>query len=181
MTGKLAKKKQEAEINETKEKEVLENNDSTEVNDLKEQLEKKQAETDALNDKYLRIVAEYDNFKRRTQKEKEQLYKDSACDIISQILPVIDNLERALSAFGDKDNDYYKGVEMVMRQTEEIFSKMGVEAIESVGKEFNPELHNAVMHIDDENYGDSIIAEEFQKGYKYKDKVIRYSMVKVAN
>ncbi len=177
----MAKKKQETEVCEAVENEALETNETKEFNELKEQLEKKQAETDALNDKYLRTVAEYDNFKRRTVKEKEQLYKDSACDIISQILPVIDNLERALLAFGDKENEYYKGVEMVMRQTEEIFSKMGVEAIKSVGEEFNPELHNAVMHIDDENYGDNIIAEEFQKGYKYKDKVIRYSMVKVAN
>ncbi len=174
----MAKKKQEAEINET----VETTNEETVKEDTNQaELKKKQQEIDALNDKYLRTVAEYDNFKRRTVKEKEQLYKDSACDIISQILPVIDNLERALAAFPDKENDYYKGVEMVMRQTEEIFTKMGVEAIKSVGEEFNPELHNAVMHIDDDAYNDNTIVEEFQKGYKYKDKVIRYSMVKVAN
>ncbi len=177
------KAKEEAQTNMAENQENTQNPEVTEeVNiDIQAELDKKQQQIDTLNDKYLRTVAEYDNFKRRTLKEKEQLYKDSACDIIVELLPVVDNLERALASFGDKENDYYKGVEMVMRQTEEIFSKMGVEPIKAVGEEFDPQIHNAVMHIDDDSVGDNIIVEEFQKGYKYKDKVIRYSMVKVAN
>lgn len=145
--------------------------------------DKSAKELAALNDKYLRLMAEYDNFKKRTVKEKEAIYIDSVGDTVSALLPVVDNLERALASFSDsdKESEFFKGFEMIYNQTIEAFSKLGVTVIEAVGAEFNPELHNAVMHIDDETLGENVIVEEFQKGYTYRDKVIRYSMVKVAN
>lgn len=166
--------------NSTQQAETDDNNAQI-VSELQDVIQKKNDEIADLDDKYKRIVAEYDNFKKRTVREKENLYSDSVCDTVSQILPIIDNLERALNSFEDKESEYYKGVDMILRQTLEIFEKIGVEGILTEGETFNPELHNAVMHIEDENLGENVIAEEFQKGYKYKDKVIRYSMVKVAN
>lgn len=133
-----------------------------------------------LYDKYLRTLAEYDNFKKRTQKEKEELSSFVAADVIGKLLPVMDNLERALSAAEEK-TPFVLGVEQVYRQCFEIFEKMEVTKIEAVGKEFDPNVHNAVMHIEDENLGANVVAEELMAGYKYKEKVIRYSMVKVAN
>lgn len=154
--------------------------EETAVN-YEELLAKKDEELTASNDRYQRLLAEYDNFKKRTVKEKEAIYTDSVKDTVAELLPVIDNLLRAVDAFKDKNSEECKGVAMVLKQTEEIFSKIGVEEIKAVGEEFNPELHNAVMHIDDETVADNTVVEEFQKGYIYKDKVIRYSMVKVAN
>ncbi len=144
---------------------------------------KENKELEELNDKYLRLLAEYDNFKKRTVKEKEAIYTDSVAGTVEQLLPVLDNFERALAAFSedDKSSEFYKGFEMIYTQTNEIFTKLGVKAIEALGEEFNPEFHNAVMHVEDENAADNTIVEEFQKGYTYRDKVIRYSMVKVAN
>ena len=142
---------------------------------------KKDEEINALNDRYQRLLAEYDNFKKRTVKEKEAIYTDSVRDTVAELLPVIDNLLRAVDAFEDKESDECKGVAMVLKQTEDIFAKIGVTEIEAVGQQFNPEFHNAVMHVDDDSYEDNTVVEEFQKGYIYKDKVIRYSMVKVAN
>ena len=142
---------------------------------------KKDEEINALNDRYQRLLAEYDNFKKRTVKEKEAIYTDSVRDTVAELLPVIDNLLRAVDAFKDKESDECKGVEMVLKQTEDIFAKIGVTQIEAVGQQFNPEFHNAVMHVDDDSFEDNTVVEEFQKGYIYKDKVIRYSMVKVAN
>ncbi len=144
-------------------------------------LKEKDDELNSLQDRYQRLLAEYDNFKKRTVKEKEAIYLDSVKDTVSELLPVIDNLERAVDSFKDKGSDEKKGVEMVLKQTEDIFTKLGVEEIKAVGEEFNPEFHNAVMHIDDDRVSDNTIVEQFQKGYIYKDKVIRYSMVKVAN
>ncbi len=137
---------------------------------------------DELYDKHLRLMAEYDNFKKRTQKEKEELFSYATADTIEKILPVIDNLERAIESINEEEkNTFSEGVEMVLRQLFEIFEKLGVSEIEAVGKEFDPNLHNAVMHIEDENTAANTIVEQFMKGYKYKEKVIRYSMVKVAN
>lgn len=143
----------------------------------------KSKELEALNDKYLRLLAEYDNFKKRTVKEKEAIYIDSVGDTVTALLPIIDNFERAIASFSDsdKESDFYKGIEMIYNQTVEAFAKLGVKTIEALGCEFDPALHNAVMHIDDENAADNVVVEEFQKGYTYRDKVIRYSMVKVAN
>lgn len=140
-------------------------------------------ELEELKDKHLRLMAEYDNFKKRTVKEKEAIYIDSVGDTVNTLLPVIDNFERAMAAFSeeDKSTEFYKGIEMIFNQMTESFDKLGVKQIEAVGCEFNPELHNAVMHVEDDQAGDNTIVEEFQKGYTYRDKVIRYSMVKVAN
>lgn len=138
-------------------------------------------ETEVLKNQLLSVMAEYDNFKKRTVKEKEKIYTDTVGDTVALLLPVLDNLERAISTFADEENEYYKGFELVLKQTTDIFEKMGVKQIVSVGKTFNPDFHNAVMHVEDETAGENIVLEEFQKGYMYKDKVIRYAMVKVAN
>lgn len=154
-----------------------------EAQELKEMLSAKIDELAEQNDRYLRLLAEYDNYKKRTAKEKEQLKLDTVGDTVKELLPVIDNFERAMSAFSDEDkeSEFYKGIEMIYKQCIDSFIKLGVTEIEALGEEFNPELHNAVMHIDDETIADNTIVEQFQKGYIYKDKVIRYSMVKVAN
>lgn len=162
--------------------EEIVNNEEVETEKKEDnELLKKEEELKELNDKYLRILAEYDNFKKRTVKEKEAIYTDASARVITDLLIVLDNLERALGTIEDKDGSIYKGMEMILKQTQEVFEKLGVNEIEAVGKEFNPELHNAVMHVEDETLGENTIAEEFQKGYTYKDKVLRYSMVKVAN
>ena len=135
---------------------------------------------DELYDKYLRMLAEYDNFKKRTQKEKDELYAFAVADTLEKLLPVLDNLERAADAAAEK-SPLSDGVKMVLKQFGETLEKMNVTPIEAVGKEFDPNIHNAVMHIEDENIVTNTVVEEFQKGYKYKEKVIRHSMVKVAN
>ena len=149
-----------------------------------ESLSKDAAEFDELlkaeKDKYLRLYAEYDNFRKRSQKEREALFATVKSDVILQVLPVYDNLERAL-ALKTTDEAFYKGIEMTMTQLKDILEKMGVRPIEAVGKKFDANLHNAVMHVEDENYGENEIIEEFQKGFTLGDKVIRFSMVKVAN
>ena len=134
----------------------------------------------ALNDKYLRICAEYDNFRKRSQKEKEALYKDVKAETLKSFLPVYDNLLRAL-AQPTEDAAYAKGVEMIMAQSNTTMEKLGVEKIESLGQTFDPAFHNAVMHVDDEEKGENEIVEVFQEGFKMGDKVIRFAMVKVAN
>lgn len=137
---------------------------------------------DELYDKHLRLMAEYDNFKKRTQKEKEELGSFATASAIEKLLPVIDNLERALESVTEEEKSKFsEGIEMIYRQIMETFEKMGVSEIEAVGCEFDPNLHNAVMHVEDESVETSVVVEQFMKGYKYKDKVIRYSMVKVAN
>lgn len=131
------------------------------------------------HDTYLRMMAEYDNFRKRVIKEKESIYSDSLCDTAAQLLPVLDNLERALDAETDKESSMYKGVEMVMKQCVEIFTKLGIEEIEALGKEFDANLHNAVMQDSDPEKGENEITAVFQKGYKRGDKVLRYAAVKV--
>ena len=142
-----------------------------------EALEKEQA---ALNDRYLRLCAEYDNFRKRSQKEKDALYGDVKANAVSAFLPVYDNLERALKQ-GTEDEAYRKGVEMIMTQFCTTLEKLGVTPIECQGEKFDPALHNAVMHVEDEAKGENEIVEVFQKGFKLGDKVIRFAMVKVAN
>lgn len=160
-----------------------ESKSSKEIQGLKELLSGKIDELSELNDKYLRLLAEYDNYKKRTVKEKEALKIDSVGDAVTSLIPIIDNFERAIASFtdADKETDFFKGVEMIYNQTKDAFIKLGVEEIKSLGEEFNPDLHNAIMHIEDETVADNTIVEEFQKGYTYGGKVIRYSMVKVAN
>ncbi len=150
------------------------------INDKCEELEKKYNE---LEDKYFRLAAEYTNFQRRTREEKDALYTNAVSDTVAELLPIMDNLQRAVdtSKQATDAKTVADGVELITKMALEVFSKLGVEPIEALGKEFDASLHNAVMHIDDESYGKNEVVEEFQKGYKCKDKVIRYSMVKVAN
>ncbi len=153
-------------------------------NELKKKLEALKAETDAAlaaeKDKYLRLAAEYDNYRRRSQKEKENVYSDGKADTVLQLLPVYDNLARALKA-ECSDPNFYKGVEMTMTQLLGIFEKLGVKPIEAEGQPFDPAEHNAVDDVEDEALGENVVAEEFQKGLKLHDKVIRFAMVNVAN
>ena len=136
-----------------------------------------------LEDKYLRLAAEYKNYQSRSQREKDELYTKSVADTVEKLLPVLDSVERAMAMTKENDHakDLSEGIALIAKMAREVFEKLGVEEIETVGKEFDANYHNAVMHIDDENYGENEIVEEFMKGYKIKDKVIRYSMVKVAN
>jgi len=138
------------------------------------------ADSRAENEKYLRLMAEYDNYRKRSAKERENIYTDVRVDTVTKFLPVYDNLERAL-ATETSDEAYKKGVEMTFNQLKEVMTKLGVEEIPAVGEAFDPTYHNAVMHIEDEQYGEGIIVEQFQKGFKIGEKVIRFSMVKVAN
>lgn len=133
-----------------------------------------------VNEKYLRTLAEYDNYRKRTIKEKESIYPEAKATVIEKFLPVMDNFQRAIDSAENKDA-FYEGVVMLKKQMDEVFTALGVEEIKAVGEEFNPELHNAVMHVEDEEAGENVIVEEFQKGYKTGDRVIRHSMVKVAN
>ena len=169
-----------------KDQEVLEKEEipaeETEVIEDKQEeseLDIQKKQYDELYDKHLRTLAEYENYKRRTQKEKDEIYMNAQIDTIENLLPVLDNLERALSA--EESSPFKDGVEMIVKQLIEILGKMGVSEIEAVGKSFDPNIHNAVMHIEDESLGESVVAEQFAKGYLLKDKVIRHSMVKVAN
>ena len=149
----------------------------------KNKKDKKDEKIEELTDRLTRQMAEFDNFRKRTEKEKSQMYEIGAKDIIEKILPVVDNFERGLDAVKeeDKEDPFIQGMEMVYKQLMTVLGELGVKPIEAVGKEFDPNLHNAVMHVEDENFGENIIAEEFQKGYMYRDSVVRHSMVKVAN
>ena len=142
-----------------------------------EELNKKLLEA---NDKYLRTIAEYDNFRKRSQKEKEAIFSDSKTDIIGKLLPVIDNFERAAAAETDLES-YKKGIEMTVNQLLEVFRGLGVEAYGAKGEEFDPNIHNGVMHIEDEALGENVISDVYMKGYKLGDKVIRHATVIVAN
>ncbi len=143
--------------------------------------EKLQAEVDILKDKMMRHAAEFDNFKKRTAKEREDLFAFAVCDTVEKFLPVKDNLERAVSAAEGTDGGMLEGVTMILKQLDDIFSALGVEKIKTVGEEFNPELHNAVMHEESEEYGDNTVSEELMSGFTCKGKVVRHAMVKVAN
>lgn len=149
----------------------------------KEKKDKKDEQIAELTDKLKRQLAEFENFRNRTDKEKSQMYAVGAKDVIEKILPVIDNFERGLKSIPEdqKGGPVVSGMEMIYKQLITVLSDLGVTPIEAVGQEFDPNLHNAVMHAEDEGLGENIVAEEFQKGYKYKDTVLRHSMVKVAN
>ena len=149
----------------------------------KNKKDKKDEKIDELTDRLTRQMAEFDNFRKRTEKEKSQMYEIGAKDIIEKILPVVDNFERGLASMSEEDKatPFAEGMEKIYKQLMTTLESIGVKAIEAVGKEFNPDFHNAVMHVEDEELGENIIAEEFQKGYMYHDSVVRHSMVKVAN
>lgn len=168
------------------EKEILQENEEVLEEEKTEAPKEENAESEFekkwqdVNEKYMRTLAEYDNYRKRTIKEKESIYPEAKAVVVEKFLPVMDNFQRALDSAEDK-NPFYEGVAMVKKQMDEVLSTLGVEEIKAVGEQFNPELHNAVMHVDDEEAGENIIVEEFQKGYKIGDRVIRHSMVKVAN
>jgi len=189
---------QEAVSEEEKVNEAVEDTESKETEEAKEtsggKEEKKKKKADKkeqayeekiaeLNDRVMRQMAEFDNYRKRTEKEKSQMFEIGAKDIIEKVLPVVDNFERGLSALSDeeKESAFAQGIEKIYKQLTQVLADAGVEPIEAVGKEFNPDFHNAVMHAEDENLGENIVAEEFQKGYTYKGSVVRHSMVKVVN
>ncbi len=145
-----------------------------------DELEQAKAELAVLEDKYLRVLAEYDNFRKRSQKEKDELYTLIRAETVEKFLPVYDNLERALDQ-PTSDDAYKKGVEMTMGGLIEVLGKLGVESFGDVGDPFDPNMHNAVMHCEDESLGENVLAEVFQKGFRVGGKVVRFAMVRVAN
>ena len=150
----------------------------------REQMEKMEGLAKSLadeQDKYLRLAAEYDNYRKRTAKEKESLYADAKIDTIKALLGVYDNLERGLAQYGDEESPHRKGLEMVFNQFKESLKKLGVETMDAAGKPFDPEKHNAVMHVEDENYGENTVVEVLQQGFTLGDKVLRFAIVIVAN
>ena len=185
---------EEMEEEETEEKEAEETEAKTEESEedkksekklfgKKNKKDKKDEKIEELTDRLTRQMAEFDNFRKRTDKEKSQMYEVGAKDIIEKILPVVDNFERGLDAVKEeeKDDPFVQGMEKVYKHLMTTLEEIEVKPIEAVGKEFDPNLHNAVMHVEDENFGENIVAEEFQKGYTYRDSIVRHSMVKVAN
>ena len=149
----------------------------------KNKKDKKDEKIEELTDKLTRQMAEFDNFRKRTEREKSQMYEIGAKDIIDKILPVVDSFERGLGAVKEeqKEDAFVQGMEKVYKQLMTTLEGIGVTPIDAVGQEFNPDFHNAVMHVEDESFGENTVAEEFQKGYMYRDSVVRHSMVKVAN
>lgn len=145
--------------------------------------DKAKAKIDELNDKVMRQMAEFENYRKRTEKEKQSMFEVGAKSVIEKLLPIVDNFERGLASLSEEEaqGGFAKGIEMVYKQLMEELSKLEVKPIEAVGKEFDPNLHNAVMHVEDEEAGENTVVEEFQKGYTYRESVIRHSMVKVAN
>lgn len=148
-----------------------------------EEIPKSDKKAQEINDKLMRTIAEFDNFRKRSEKEKSAMFEIGAKAIIEKILPVLDNFERGLDSISEdeKGSAFAQGIEQIYKQFVTVLDDAGVKVIETVGKEFDPNLHNAVMHVEDDTLGENIIAEEFQKGYMYKDSVVRHSMVKVAN
>ncbi len=149
----------------------------------KEKKDKKDEKIEELTDRVRRQMAEFDNFRKRTEKEKSQMFETGAKSIIEKILPVIDNFERGLATISEeeKSTPFAEGMDKIYKQMMTVLAEAGVAVIEAEGKEFDPNLHNAVMHIDDDSFGENIVAAEFQKGYTYRDTVVRHSMVQVAN
>lgn len=150
----------------------------------KEQMEQMEALAQQLagqNDKYLRLAAEYDNYRKRTAKEKETIYQDAKMDTIKRFLEVYDNLERAVQQAGDEENVHKKGMEMIFHQLESVLEKLGVTVVDPMGEAFDPERHSAVMHIESEELGENVVSQVFQKGFLLGEKVIRFATVQVAN
>lgn len=166
---------------ETAEEKTAKEADAEEVKE--EEVPKSDKKAQEINDKLMRTIAEFDNFRKRSEKEKSAMFEIGAKAIIEKILPVLDNFERGLDSISEdeKGSAFAQGIEQIYKQFVAVLDDAGVKVIETVGKEFDPNLHNAVMHVEDDSLGENIIAEEFQKGYMYKDSVVRHSMVKVAN
>ena len=180
---------EEAKTEEVSEEQEAETEDQTEEKaskkffGKKDKKDKKDEKIEELTDRLTRQMAEFDNFRKRTEKEKSQMYEVGAKDIIEKILPVVDNFERGLDAVKEeeKEDPFVQGMEKVYKHLVTTLEGIEVKPIEAVGQPFDPNFHNAVMHVEDENFGENIVAEEFQKGYTYRDSVVRHSMVKVAN
>ena len=152
--------------------------DETEA--LKAELEKIKKEKSELNDRYLRTLAEYDNFRKRTQKEKDELYGTAVSDTVAKLLPILDSFDRA-AGYECPDAEYKKGIDLIGNSVKEVFDSLGVKEIPALGEQFDPKFHNAVMHNDDPAHGENVVTDVFRKGYMLGDKVIRFSMVAVAN
>ena len=172
----MSEKKKEEKNENIKQEEKLEKKQETK----RETKPAKENELEELTDRYKRVRAEFENYKKRSQKERESLYNSILADVVETMLPVLDNLENAAKV-ETKDEDYKKGIELVLKQFKDVLKSKGVEEIKTVGETFDPELHEAVSSIQDENLGEKEIAQEYRKGYKIGSKVIRHSMVVVAN
>ena len=182
MSKEKNKKAKEEEILEKEANEEIKEAEITEEPKAEEPAaDKKDEEIAKLKDQLLRNMAEYDNYRKRTAKEKESLYADAKIDTIKALLGVYDNLERGIAQYGDEESTHRKGLEMVFNQFKESLKKLGVETMDAVGQPFDPEKHNAVMHIEDESYGENTVAEVLQQGFTLGDKVLRFAIVKVAN
>lgn len=183
-TEAAAEEKETSETPEAEEKESAEEAPEKKSKFFKkDKKDKKDAEIEELKDRLVRQMAEFDNYRKRTDKEKKQNYEIGASDFILKILPVVDNFERGLQGLTEEEkaDPFVEGVDKIYKQLMTTLEGIGVKPIEAVGQEFDPDFHNAVMHVEDEAFGENTIAEEFQKGYTYRDSVVRHSMVKVAN
>ncbi len=163
------------------EKTAGETEEKTEEETLEEKLIKAEEQVKEAQDKWLRQLAEFENFRKRTNQEKQGMYNNGVRDTIEKFLPVVDNFERAVAATEDKESSTYKGIEMILKQMLEVMASVGVEEIPAEGEPFDPNVHAAVMHIEDESCDENVVVEVFQKGYRHGEKVIRPAMVKVAN
>lgn len=174
---------EDSEESDTDDLEDADDSDKKKKKKFSKKKDKKDQQIEELNDKYQRLFAEFQNFRSRSEKEKSAMFEVGAKSIIEKILPVVDNFERGVAALSEEDLDspVGQGMNLIYKQITTALEDMGVTVIETEGKEFDPELHNAVMHEDNDELGENIISQEFQKGYKYRDTVIRHSMVKVAN
>ena len=174
------KEKEEIKEQPEKKKDVKNEQEANKEKELNEQISKLKDELEDVKDRHTRLIAEFDNLKKRSAKEREGLYNSIIGDIMSSLLPVIDNLEKDTEA-ESKDEEYKKGIELVLKQFKDVLNANGVKEIEAVGQPFDPELHEAVSMIQDENFGEKVVAQEYRKGYMIGNKVIRHSMVVVAN
>ena len=154
--------------------------ETNELETLKAELEKLKKEKDELNDRYLRTLAEYDNFRKRSQREKDAVYGDATADAVKKLLPILDSFDRA-SNYECPDAEYKKGIDLIGNSIKEAFDQLGLKEIPALGEQFDPKFHSAVMHNDDPAYGENVITDVYRKGYTLGDKVIRFSMVVVAN
>lgn len=173
----------EEEFEKVEEVEVLEDKSENDDNDMTKKLEEKENEVKDYVDRLQRTMAEFDNFRKRSTREKSMMYEKGAKETLEKLLPVVDNFERALDSLSDEEKElpFTQGVEMIFKQLMGTINELGVEMIDAEGKEFDPNFHHAVTHAEDEEYGENIVAEVFQKGYMYNDSVLRHSMVKVVN
>ena len=180
-TAEAAEDIEKTENQEAESSEESEESESDAKPEKKAKKDKKDEKIEELSDKVKRQMAEFENFRKRSEKEKTQMYEIGAKSIIEKILPVVDNFERGLVGMEESEDPFAQGMQMIYKQMMTSLAEAGVSPIEAVGKEFDPEFHNAVMHVEDEAFGENEVVEELQKGYMYRDSVVRHSMVKVAN